>query len=458
MEEIRTFLDAEDVVTARWLAMNLSIKVNKAYSLLKQYHSNASKGINSAVKAFYLLSGSRGDGSAVMLVVSEDMLEARKKSLQSVTSCEIYSLQRDNRSNALPGMPAGSILQLYFADSNHEYMLLSGAKPGADAMLANKAGRVQPGSQAPRIVIKPAGERVMYSGYTAPRATAAATPSGPVSGAKHTTTAAAAAAQEEPLKASKKSTISAGSFFSSSAAPSAPVPKAKANGGGLFGQKPAAAAPAAATAKPASPVKQAQSPKKSPKRAKAATTDEGSGSDAEWDDGANTGANANYKPNKDNLKKRKVALGMPDGTGGLHQADVEKPEDDDMNVDPLSHHRSDSPKRSNVNVHGAIDDWRDDAGEGPPKKRTKIKTVEKMLMDDRGYMITTLVEEEVTDDEDPAAARAALQAKQQRMSNQAAAAASASTDKPKSQSKAAGAAKKAAPAGQKGMMSFFGKG
>jgi len=451
MEEIRTFLDAEDVVTARWLAMNLSIKMSKAYPLLKQYLGNVNKVGDSSVKAFYLLSGSRHDGTAVMLVVSEDVLEVRKEGLRDVSSCEIYSLQRDNRSNALPGMQAGSVLQLYYADSNHEYTLLSGAKPGVEAMLANKVGRVQPGNQAPRIVIKPAGERIVYSGYTAPRAAAAAGPAS-TTDAKHAT--AAAPAQEEPLKASKESTVSAGSFFSSSAAPlasaaaSASGTKAKS---ALFGGGKAAAPAAAAAAKPAPPAKQAPSPTKSrdEEKQKAAVADEGS--DAEWDDGTNTGAS--YKPNKENLKKRKVALGMPDGTGGLHQADVEKPDDDDdMNVDDLAHHRSSSPQRSSI--RGAIDDWRDDAAdatEGPPKKRTKIKTVEKMLMDDRGYMITTLVEEEVTDDEDPAAARAALQAKQQRMMNDQA---TASTEKPKPK---AAAAKKAAPTGQKGMMSFFGK-
>jgi hypothetical protein len=243
MEEIRTFLDAEDVVTARWLAINLSIKVSKAYSLLKQYHANANNGAKSEVKAFYLLSGSRSDGNAVMLVVPEETLEERKKDLQNVSSCEIYSLQRDNRSNALPGMQTGSILQLYYTDSNHEYTLLSGVKPGADAMLANKPGRVQPGSQAPRIVIKPAGERIMYSGYTAPRTTAAPAappPSGAAGSATRRPTSAAAA-QEEPTKASKKSTINAGSFFSAAALASAAAPaEAKNIGiGGLFGAKPA---------------------------------------------------------------------------------------------------------------------------------------------------------------------------------------------------------------------------
>ena len=149
---------------------------------------------------------------------------------------------------------------------------------------------------------------------------------------------------------------------------------------------------------------------------------------------------------------RKVAVGMPQGSGGMHQADLERIEEEE------AENRRNTPatgtatgKRHSVGT-GAMDDWQVD-DDGPKKKKTKMKTVEKMLMDERGYMITTLVEEEVTDDEEDV--RAAQQAKQQRMQAERLKAATSPSKDTKAKPKVTKG--KPQPANQTGMMSFFGK-
>ncbi len=432
MEELRVFIESEDVVTARWLAHKLSIKINQAYDLLKKYKASHHGG--QLVKAFYLLTGHRKTGDYIIMVVPETAIEQRKLDLNSVLSCEIYSLQRDSRTTALPGMRSGSVLQLYYADSNQEYTMLCGGQHSGDAMLTNSAGRIKLSGAS--ITLKPAGERVNYSGYAAPRAlTSVAVQPAKVGNGS----GASAAIVEEAMKSSKKSTTNAPNFFGSSVDSSS---------GKLKAQHSSTNSSSASSVKPGQ-ISSFQSSNNTnnfdSKQVQNMNADE------EWDDG--TGEYEGYKPNKDNLKKRKVALGMPDGSGGMHQADVEQQYIEDGSEEPStrgdvqqSRSPGPSPSKSSIHVRGAIDDWREDGTPaGPPKKRTKIKTVEKMLMDDRGYMITTMVEEEVTDDEEPSIANQKMQQKVQKSLPVP----SSSAAKPKST--------KAAPAGQTGMMSFFGK-
>jgi hypothetical protein len=179
----------------------------------------------------------------------------------------------------------------------------------------------------------------------------------------------------------------------------------------------------------------------------------------EFDDG--TGV----KANKDNLKKRKVAVGMPIGEGGLHQADVEVEEgtaeghaegkenapvdendDDDAKAGKKGTKRK--SKESLGPVHGAMDDWKEDqaeamAAQGAKKKKKKI--TEKLEMDEKGYMVKRMVEEWVTDDE--ADAPVPVMAKPKPKPK---------LDSPKKAKKTTAASAKAA-AGQKSIMGFFGK-
>ena len=107
METLRSYLESEDVVTARWLAHALNTKVPNARALLDQYHKENS----SNYKAFFLVTGARG-GSDAIIVVSEEVLASRKRTFDDIYSCEIYSLQRDERSAALPGAKPGAVLQV----------------------------------------------------------------------------------------------------------------------------------------------------------------------------------------------------------------------------------------------------------------------------------------------------------------------------------------------------------
>lgn len=450
MDQLRTYLESEDVVTARWLANTLSVKTPSARSLLAEFKKKHA----SEYKAFHLLVGQRvNNGGAVMIVVAEDQLEERKKSLQSVQSCDIYSLQRDIHSATLPGAKAGCVLQLYFADSSQEQELLRSSAEDADALLKNAAGCIKASTTGAAIKIRSASERAVYSGYSAPRPAASAPAYKPSATAKSSSGGSSStSAPTETMKVSKSSTASAQSFFGAS--PAAGAKKA-----------PAAKASKAKQGTLNASVSRLDTTgtNADAKSVQRSTTVGADDDEEDWDDGTGT----SYKPNKDNLKSRKVAVGMPQGQGGLHQADVENMEEDENDKNSTTNATT-GAKRHAVGS-GAIDDWRDDDAEDgqPKKKRTKIKTVEKMLMDDRGYMITTLVEEEVTDDEDDVRA-AAAQAKAQRLQAEKLKAAqekSAGDDKEKEKADANSKAKgvktapkgKPQPANQKGMMSFFGK-
>ena len=379
MDQLRTYLESEDVVTSRWLANTLSVKTPTARQMLAEFKANHA----GDYKAFHLLIGKRiNNGGAVMMVVAEDQMVAKKKTLESVQSCEIYSLQLDVRSTVLPGAKADCVLQLYFADSAQEQELLRSGADDADALLQNAAGCIKASTRGSAIKIRSASERAVYSGYSAPRP-AASTPAFKPSAAAKSSSSSIDKDKEETMKVSKSSTMSAKSFFGSTPT-------------GAGGKK--AGASAAAKAGAGKPKSKAQgtlngsvsrldttgtnADAKSVQRSTTVGTDD---DEEDWDDGTGT----SYVPNKANLQSRKVAVGMPVGQGGLHQADVENMEEEEE-ASSAGAANSTGAKRQHAVGSGAMDDWREDGEDEndsaqPRKKKTKIKTVEKMLMDDRGY-------------------------------------------------------------------------
>jgi hypothetical protein len=166
-------------------------------------------------------------------------------------------------------------------------------------------------------------------------------------------------------------------------------------------------------------------------------------SDEEWDDGVVI--------NKDKLKERAPDFNAPKGTGGMSESDVLRDIEEDADADDdaaAAAAAAEDPDASRgFKVHGAMDDFVDDeriraeaAGDLPKKKKRRM--VEKMVVDDKGYMVTSYEEEWVTDDENsPAKPMTAAKRPAPRP------AAKPATKK----------AAKAAPSGQKGMASFFSK-
>jgi hypothetical protein len=456
MDSLRTYIEAEDVVTARWLANTMEIKVSAARTMLEKYKANH----NDDSKAFYLLIGSsikgnsNNNNSSSLYVISEDKLAAKKKTLKKVTSCEIYSLQRDTRSTAIPGAKDGCVLQLYYADTAQEQEFLRQGDNSTDNLLKNAAGCIKPSSKGDAINLRSAGDRAVYSGYSAPRTTstpaykpsASSSSSSISSGMKSFATTV----DSSPAKVSKKSTVNAANFFGAASAPTSSSAK-----------KSKTTANSATKTQSALKVSRmdttgTNADARNVKRAETVNPDD---DEEEWNDGTGT---ANRAPNKENLKDRKVAVGMPVGSGGMHQADL-----DEMEVQKVNEPSSPTAgsKRAHSSVgSGAMDDFATAStnnSNSPKKKKTKMKTVEKMLMDDSGYMITTLVEEEVTDDEDEV--RAATAAKKQLLRAQKESQmqmqiepkneeAVKSDGKKKTVSKG-----KVLPSNQTGMMSFFGK-
>ena len=130
-------------------------------------------------------------------------------------------------------------------------------------------------------------------------------------------------------------------------------------------------------------------------------------SDEEWDDGVAI--------DKNKLKERAPDFNAPKGTGGMSESDVLRDieEDADAEAAAAAAAAEDPNASTGFKVHGAMDDFVDDeriraeaAGEVPKKKKRRM--VEKMVVDAKGYMVTSYEEEWVTDDENsPAKPKAA---------------------------------------------------
>lgn len=168
-------------------------------------------------------------------------------------------------------------------------------------------------------------------------------------------------------------------------------------------------------------------------------------SDDEWDDG--------IAVDKSKLSERKGSSNAPRGSGGVSEQEMQElmaQDDEDEAATGANATGVDSPTKATFQVHGAMDDFMEDerirnqeAGLPTTTKRKKRKMVEKMEVNADGYMVTNYVEEWVTDDESsPAKPVKKLMVKKPTQS--------AAKPQPK-------AVTKKAPAGQRSMMSFFGK-
>ena len=215
---------------------------------------------------------------------------------------------------------------------------------------------------------------------------------------------------------------------------------------------------------------------RSPKPAASSASEKPVGPDddeEEFDDGSGM----QHKANKDKLKNRAVAHGMPIGEGGLHQDDLEGDDGatraegkensatgtDDQGADSGDEDGAGAKKGKKRKskevlgpVHGAMDDFCEDSAiaavqaQNAGKKRTKTVMTEKLTMDDKGFMVKTMVKEEVTDDEaDAVRGSPARPIAKPRP-------AAAKTSSPTKAKPKKGAAK-AVSAGQKTLGAFFGK-
>ena len=89
IEELGGFLDNDQFVSFRWLAIFLDVSVEKSKRILEDYKSS-----NNDVTATYCISGQLRNKHRCVTVVSEKNLSRSKEFFEVVNDTHIYSLQR----------------------------------------------------------------------------------------------------------------------------------------------------------------------------------------------------------------------------------------------------------------------------------------------------------------------------------------------------------------------------
>ena len=456
MEDLQSYIDNDQVVSVRWLANTMGSSVEKSRDLMADFKKK-----HAGTPASYLISGEKDGTSFGFRIVSEDKVEEEKKSFRKVSSVHIYSLQRGNVEIAKVAYAAHAV------DQGQAEDCLWNQHPNSAAFVTNKVGSIRLSGKG--VTIKEPGQRAIVNDKlkavsTSSSSSSSSSSSNSSNSSSSSSNSSSSSSGNNGSKGSgsvisKSSTTSLGTFFNGTGKKTTAKPKAAGQSKLGFGQ--AAAAPkakASSDSLPAAKVSSASPPAVKEKMVVGADDEE-----EEFDDG--TGV----KANKDNLKKRQVAVGMPVGEGGLHQADVEVAEEQqaaegghaegkenapvDLEQDNDDNTAKKGTKRKGKEalgpVHGAMDDYNEDQAElaaAKGGKRRKKKITEKLEMDDKGYMVKRMVEEWVTDDEADAPAPPVMAKSNPKVK----------APSPKKKTPASKAGGKVAP-GQKSLMGFFGK-
>ena len=452
MEVLAEALDNGSTVSARWLATQCGLSVPGARELLEEYKKE-----HVEVCANYIVSGVRGKISTAFSVVLEKGVDDAKKHFDKVCSVHIYSLNREALEQAKLSISG------HTADLEQAENCLWATHDSSNAFVTNKMGAIK---LAKGVHIKPPGERALVStsklarGVKGNSSNSSSNSSGNSSGNSSSNSSSSSFSNgnrkgNTPVRQSKSSTTSAASFF----------------GGGGSSVKPSVQRADASQKKLPFQTSAAKKDEQSHKAATGVAEPVGPDDDEEeFDDGSGV----QHRADKEKLKSRPVAHGMPIGEGGLHQDDIEV--DDgvaraegkencatgkdggaaDSSDEGVAKGKKRKGKEALGPIHGAMDDYREDAAiaaaqANAGKKRMKTIMTEKLTMDEKGFMVKTMVKEEVTDDEADATPQSPVPK----------AGAKPKTNAPKTSSPARAKPKKgptkAVSAGQKTLGAFFGK-
>lgn len=148
-DEISAFLDAENSITARWVANNLRTNLTKARNLLSLY-----KKAQPELSVSYLVAGINISGS-VSYIVSDDVdLEGVRGQFSSIRSEEVYALhKRTSISNKAE-------IQALECDQASELLFMT--HPNSADFYKNSIGCIV----CPNVDIKPIGQRILSSKLT----------------------------------------------------------------------------------------------------------------------------------------------------------------------------------------------------------------------------------------------------------------------------------------------------
>jgi hypothetical protein len=363
LEELRGFLDNDQFVSFRWLAVFLDVNVEKSKIILEKFKSS-----NSDVSATYCVSGQLKNKQQSMSVVSEKNLAKCKEMFEHVNCTHIYSLQKTKLAESV-NVP----VQLNIADVQQGIEQIA-LQPTCVPQLLNSNGGVRLDGNE----IKPVGKRaqaIVRSISTSNKSSTSGNAERNVMKAFSSTsniakeksgTAALSSSSAKDISAEKtkdKSKSTASAFFANTAS-------ATAEKSDVIKVTIASAANAA--------------PNSTSGRLRKAESNDDDDDDEWTEEGA-----ASYKPDKAKLQTRKVVRNATN-TEECSEIPCATP----LIVDEIDgkNTKSVETKKSQLHVHGAMDDYMEDvaieqfnagqavdAGELPADgKRTKRKLVEKV--------------------------------------------------------------------------------
>lgn len=370
-DEIASYLDVENSITARWLANTLRIGLENARSSLENY-----KKANPNIAVSYLVVGASSSGGLSYIVTTESELDSVRINLSPVRSEELYSIHK-----VRSAINRAEIQALEYEQAS-EMLLMS--HPNSHEFLSNVGGYIV----CSAIDVKPVGQRILSANHSSQISSQAKetikasvsksitekstvqTPSASVSA---TSTTAAAA----PAVLKSKSSIQATNFFAAKAAP-APAKAATAVEPEIVNET-----------KPVAPTQVAgeiAAKEAPPKRVGKVAIDDDE--DEEWDSG--------YKPDPQRLKER-VDTTVPAraviSTGSEEMDlsdDVEEDALDVMDPAAAAAAKKKSKGKGKMVLHGAMDDYMEDVAiaehnraeanpdAAKPKKRKLVEKVNVM--------------------------------------------------------------------------------
>ena len=370
LEELRGFLDNDQFVSFRWLAGFLDVNVEKSKIILEKFKSS-----NSDVSATYCISGQLKNKQQSISVVSEKNLARCKEMFEHIHCTHIYSLQKTKLAES-----ANVQVQLNTADVQQGSEQIAQQPTCVSQLLNFNGGLRLDGNE-----IKPVGKRAQAIVRVISTSTKSSN-----SGSEERNAMKAFASASNSTKDKGGATALSSSYSKDVSADKA-KDKSKSAASAFFAN--AASATAAAEKKTLSKVAPSKINETSNavissnagRLRKEENTLNNDDDDDEWtEEGA-----ASYKPDKTKLQNRKAVR-----SAGPLEESSEVPYAAPLIVEEVDgkNTKSVEAKKSQLHVHGAMDDYMEDiaveqfnagqtadANEPPADgKRTKRKLVEKV--------------------------------------------------------------------------------
>lgn len=357
-DEISAFLDAENSITARWLANTLRIDMTKARTSLSQY-----KNAQPDVSVSFLITGVNGQGGLSYIISDEVDISNVRNQLSSTRSEELYALHK------IKSISNKAELQALECEQASELLYMT--HPNSAEFYKNSVGYIL----CPNMDVKPVGQRILSSKITVSSETA--------SEVRETIKASVSkvlAPVAAPTVLKSKSSIQATNFFGASATKPKAVAEAPASVKAEPATKPIKSeiVVEATVGAPSTSAKSEETAPEPKKVGKIVCDDE----DEEWDSG--------YQPDAARLKERVDASAAARVSVGAVEdvVEVDMSADGEESAGEGEVAKAGRKKGKALVKHGAMDDYMEDiaiaahikaeatpADAPKPKKRKLVEKV-----------------------------------------------------------------------------------